>query len=93
MPKCTVTVNQSNNVLVHPSSESFATANDLVTLSGNNSLYNILPENAVRSLKLTCKDDDDKEYQVKLSVSITKIGEGDDVELIPQINLSIVGEE
>ena len=90
MTKCTVTVNQ-NHELVHPSSESFATANDLVTV---NNLYNLLPENTVKSLKLTGYDEENRaEYQVKLSVSITKIGEGDNMELIPQINLSIVDEE
>ena len=85
MPKCTVTVDQ-NHKLVHPDSDSFVKANDLLT-GGN--LHTV----AVEGLKLKGMDTvNNVQYQVKLSVSITKIGEGANAELIPQINLSIVEE-
>lgn len=86
MPKCTVTVNKENE-LVYPDRSSFASANSLLTVDN---LYNLLPENAVRSLKLTGYDEENNaEYKVELSVSITNI----DGELIPQINLRVLDQE
>lgn len=83
--KYTVTVDK-NNKLVYPQIGSFIEANQLLTAE-------TLPGAAVDKLKLKCTGEDKKIYQVELSVSINKIGEGANAELIPQINLSIVEEE